>query len=256
MQLQDIVAVVTGGASGLGQATVEEFVAAGARAAILDLNRDAGAELAGRLGTAAMFAEVDVCDELSVQQALDLVSGKFGGIHVCINCAGIAVGHKVLGKAGPFPLQQFRRTVEVNLVGTFNVLRLAAAHIARNEPGGTAGERGVIVNTASVAAFEGQVGQAAYSASKGGVASMTLPLARDLASLGIRVNTIAPGVINTPMFQNLPEQVVGSLVEMVQFPKRLGEPVEFARLARHIVENPYINGATIRLDGALRMAPR
>jgi NAD(P)-dependent dehydrogenase (short-subunit alcohol dehydrogenase family) len=256
MQLQDIVAVVTGGASGLGRATAEEFVKAGARIAVLDLNREAGTKWCKELGAAGMFAAVDVCDESSVGTALDQVSENFGGINVCVNCAGIAVGRRVLGKEGPFPLEQFRRTVEINLVGTFNVLRLAAAHMARNEPADAAGERGVIINTASIAAFEGQVGQAAYSASKGGVASMTLPLARDLASLGIRVNTIAPGVINTPMFHNLPEQVVASLVEGVQFPKRLGEPAEFARLARHIVENPYLNGATIRLDGAMRMAPR
>lgn len=256
MQLQDMVAVVTGGASGLGRATVEEFVAAGGRAAILDLNRDAGAALAERLGSAAMFLAVDVCDENSVGQALDQVVDRFGSIRTCVNCAGIVAGHKVLGREGPFPLALFRKTIEINLIGTFNVARLAAARMAMNEPVGEAGERGVIINTASVAAFEGQIGQAAYSASKGGVVSMTLPLARDLASLGIRVNTIAPGVINTPMFQNLPEKAVESLVGMVQFPKRLGEPSEFARLARHIVENSYINGAILRLDGAIRMEPR
>ena len=256
MQISNRVMIVTGGASGLGQATVEGFVEAGARAAIFDLNEEAGRELAARLKGAAIFCRVDVADEASVEAGISETLKAFSAIHLCMNCAGIGPAHKTLGREGPFPLALFRKAIDVNLIGTFNALRLAAREMAKNEPAGEAGERGVIINTASVAAFEGQVGQAAYSASKGGIVGMTLPIARDLAQYGIRVNTIAPGLIETPLLKGLPEQVVHSLVEMIQFPKRLGRPQEFAQLARSIVENPYLNGETIRLDGAIRMQPR
>ncbi|MGE0385496.1 MAG: 3-hydroxyacyl-CoA dehydrogenase [Gammaproteobacteria bacterium] len=256
MQIGSIVAVVTGGASGLGMATVEGLVAAGAKAAIFDLNEASGRQMESRLGSAAMFSRVDVADEASVQAGLDAVVARFGAIHVLVNCAGIGHAIKTLGKDGPYPLDKFKQTITVNLIGTFNVLRLAAAIMAKNDPLNESGERGLIVNTASIAAFEGQMGQAAYSASKGGVVGMTLPIARDLASLGIRVNTIAPGIIETPMFASLSEKAIAALTENVQFPKRLGRPAEYAQLVRSLIENSYINGETIRLDGALRMAAR
>ncbi|MDF2445832.1 MAG: family NAD(P)-dependent oxidoreductase [Moraxellaceae bacterium] len=253
MQIANRVAIVTGGASGLGLATVEKFIAMGARVAIFDF-ADAGAAVAERLGANCLFQKVNVADEASVQAAIDATMARFGAIHICCNYAGIGVAAKTLGKNGPLPLADFDKVLKINLLGTFNVLRLAAEQMAKNEP--VDGERGVIINTASVAAFEGQVGQAAYSASKGGVVGMTLPIARDLASYGIRVNTIAPGLIHTPMFDSLGEQVIESLSASVLNPKRLGRPEEIAHTAVWIVENGYVNGETIRVDGGIRMQPR
>jgi len=255
MQVKDSVVLVTGGASGLGEATVRSFAGRGAKAAILDMSREAGEKLAAELGDRAIFIQTNVADGDSVQQAVNATMEKFGGIHVVVNCAGIGVADKVLGKNGPAPLENFSRVIQVNLVGSFNVIRLAAEKMVKNDPNGD-GERGVIINTASVAAFEGQVGQAAYSASKGGLVSMILPVARELAAYGIRVMGIAPGIFDTPMLGQLPEHVRTALGLMVPFPARLGKPSEFARLALDIVENPMLNGDTIRLDGAIRMQPK
>lgn len=254
MKLADTVSIVTGGASGLGQATVERFVAAGGRAAIFDLNDEAGNALAEKLGEHALFAKVNVTDEASVQAGIAATVARFGAINVCINCAGIGNAFKTYGKNGPFPLADFNRIIQVNLIGTFNVLRLAAEQMARNEPAD--GERGVIINTASVAAFDGQMGQAAYSASKAAIVGMTLPIARDLASLGIRVNTVAPGLIHTPLFNSSPQNVVDALSAMVLNPQRLGRPDEIAHMFAAIVENAYVNGETIRVDGGIRMQAR
>jgi NAD(P)-dependent dehydrogenase (short-subunit alcohol dehydrogenase family) len=247
------VALVTGGASGLGLATVEALVADGAKVVVLDLPSSDGPAVAERLGDAVAFAPGDVTSEESVTAALD-VAAALGRLRVVVNCAGIGTAHRTLGKERPFPLDLFRRTIEINLIGTFNVIRLAAERIASAEP--VDGERGVIVNTASVAAFDGQVGQAAYSASKGGVVALTLPVARDLAGLQIRVVTIAPGLFETPMLAGLPEEAKASLGAQVPHPSRLGRPAEFGQLALSIVHNPMLNGETIRLDGAIRMAPR
>jgi len=256
MQIQGVGAVVTGGGSGLGEATARALAAQGARVAILDLGRSKGAEVAASLGAAALFREVDVCDEEPVQAALAETADRFGGLHVAVNCAGIGMAGRTVDKSGkPFDLRLFRRTVEVNLVGTFNVTRLAAAQMLHNAPN-AGGERGVVVNTASAAAFDGQIGQAAYSASKGGVVGMTLPIARDLAVSGIRVCTIAPGLFATPMLMMLPEPARQALAATVPFPSRLGDPSEFAALVCHVVENPMLNGETIRLDGAVRMPPK
>lgn len=255
MELTGRTFIVTGGASGLGRATVELLVESGARAVIADVNRQAGEELAASLGEAVRFVHTDVTREEPVREAIRVAREELGGLHGAINCAGIGIAMRVLTRYGPHDLDSFRRVIEVNLVGTFNVIRLAAQAMAENEPNAE-GERGVIINTASVAAFEGQIGQAAYSASKGGVVGMTLPIARDLASLGIRVVTIAPGIFDTPLMAALPEPARQSLAEQVPFPKRLGRPREYALLVRHIIENPMLNGETIRLDGALRMAPR
>ncbi|HNL79337.1 MAG TPA: 3-hydroxyacyl-CoA dehydrogenase [Agitococcus sp.] len=255
MNLENKVAVVTGGASGLGLATVKAYLAKGASVAIFDLNAEQGALVAAELGEKALFCQVNVADEASVQQAIAQILAKFGAIHVTVNCAGIGSASRTVGKNGAMPLELFSKVIAVNLVGTFNVTRLTAAEMAKNTPD-VDGERGVIINTASVAAFDGQIGQVAYSASKGGVVGMTLPLARDLAMLGIRVNTIAPGIFNTPLMNASPDSVKLPLIEMTQFPKRLGYPEEYAFLASHIVENKFMNGETIRLDGAIRMAPR
>ncbi|WP_043767858.1 3-hydroxyacyl-CoA dehydrogenase [Algiphilus aromaticivorans] len=254
MQINDRVFVITGGASGIGRANVEYFHERGARVAIFDMNAEAGEALAKELGDKAVFAEVNVTDEASVQAGIAKAMEAFGAIHVCLNFAGIAHASKTLGKDGPFPLDQFNKVIQINLVGTFNVLRLAAEQMANNEP--VEGERGVIINTASVAAYEGQIGQAAYSASKGGIVGMTLPIARDLAQLGIRVNTIAPGLIYTPLFEALGEKVVDALSQQVLNPQRLGRPEEIAQMAQSIVENAYVNGETIRVDGGIRMQPR
>lgn len=255
MQLQGKTFLVTGGGSGLGAACVREFSDAGANVIIADVNAETGEKLTGELGDHVRFAKTDVTDEESVQQAVAAAREAFGGLHGAINCAGIAIAERVLGKNGPHPLNAFAKVIQVNLIGTFNVIRLAAAAMAENEPGSD-GERGVVVNTASVAAFDGQIGQAAYSASKGGVVGMTLPIARDLARNGIRVITIAPGIMDTPMLAGLPEPARQSLGQQVPFPSRLGQPAEYAKLARHIAENAYLNGAVIRLDGAIRMGPR
>lgn len=250
MEIKDAVAVVTGGASGLGLATTKRLLDAGAQVVVLDIR---GKEAVAELGDRAVFAETDVTNEAAVTAALDAAE-KLGPVRIAINCAGTGNAMKTLSKDGPFPLDAFRKIVEINLIGTFNVIRLAAERIAKTEPIG--GERGVIVNTASVAAFDGQVGQAAYSASKGGVVGMTLPIARDLSRELIRVVTIAPGLFDTPLLAGLPEPARESLGKQVPHPSRLGKPDEYGALAVHIVENPMLNGEVIRLDGAIRMAPR
>jgi len=255
MQIEGTVALVTGGASGLGRATVEGLVAAGGRVVIVDLESSPGSQVAAELGDAVRFAPADVTDSEAVQAAIDVAAG-LGRLRIVVNCAGIGTPGRVLGRNGPMPLEQFATVVSVNLIGTFNVIRLAAAAMVGSDPDGPDGERGVVVNTASIAAFDGQIGQAAYSASKGGLVGMTLPIARDLADKGIRVVTIAPGLFSTPMMAGLPQEAQESLGAQVPHPRRLGNPVEYAALVRHIVENPMLNGEVIRLDGALRMAPR
>ncbi len=255
MELDGIVSLVTGGASGLGEATVRRLLAGGSRVVILDRDAGRGEALARELGENVLFAQADITDESSTAAAIEKAS-SLGPLRAVVHCAGIGWAGRILSRDGtPHDLQRFRLVIEVNLIGTFNVLRLAAAAMARNEPTAE-GERGVIVNTASVAAFDGQIGQAAYAASKAGVVGLTLAAARDLASLGIRVVTIAPGIFDTPMFRLLPEPQRQALAENVPFPRRLGRPEEFALLAEAIVRNPYLNGETIRLDGALRMPPR
>jgi len=255
MELTDSVAIVTGGASGLGRATVERFAAAGARVIIFDLNEQWGGELAGSLGAAALFCPVDVADEDSIASGIDAAMDRFGAIHVCVNCAGRGGGAtKTLGRKGRFPMSLFRDVININLVGTFSVLTRAAEKMADNAPN-EYGERGVIINTASVAAFEGQRGQVAYAASKGGIVAMTVPVARDLAYYGIRVATIAPGLFDTPILKGLDEERKVELAQDIQFPKRLGQAAEYAALAEHIVANPYLNAETVRLDGGLRMGP-
>ena len=255
MQIDGSVFIVTGGASGLGAATTRMLAGAGARVVIADVNRAAGDMLAAELGAAARFVPTDVTQEADGQAAVAAAHEAFGGLHGLANCAGIAHGEKVVGRDGPHVLAAFTRVIMVNLVGTFNMVRLAATSMAANTPNG-AGERGVIVCTASVAAFDGQIGQAAYAASKAGVAGMTLPIARDLARNGIRIATIAPGLFRTPMMEGLPPEVQASLGASVPFPSRLGEPPEYASAVRFIMETPMLNGEVIRLDGALRMAPR
>ncbi|MFD3809473.1 3-hydroxyacyl-CoA dehydrogenase [Rhodococcus sp. NPDC058639] len=253
MIVNDSVAVVTGGASGLGLATVKALLADGAQVVIIDLPSSNGETVAKELGDRVRFAAADVTDEAAVTEALDLAE-SLGPLRVAVNCAGIGNAMKTVSKKGAFPLDAFKKVVDVNLFGTFNVIRLAAQRIAETEP--IDGERGVIINTASVAAFDGQIGQAAYSASKGGVVGMTLPIARDLASLLIRVVTIAPGLFKTPLLGSLPEEAQASLGQQVPHPARLGDPSEYGALAAHIVSNPMLNGEVIRLDGAIRMAPR
>jgi NAD(P)-dependent dehydrogenase (short-subunit alcohol dehydrogenase family) len=252
LQSRDVV-LVTGGASGLGAATARSVVAAGARVVLVDLPTSAGADLAADLGESAVFVAADVREEDQVGAALG-VATEIGTLRVVVNCAGVATPGRVLGKRGVLPLADFRRVVEINLVGTFNVLRLAAAVMADNEP--LDGDRGLVVMTASVAAFDGQVGQAAYAASKGGIAALTLAAARDLAERAIRVMTIAPGVMETPMMAGLPEETRTSLAALVPHPARLGRPSEYALLVSSIIANPLLNGEVIRLDGALRMPPR
>ena len=255
MQIADRVALVTGGASGLGAATVRRLAALGAAVLIADMNHEAGAALSQELGGRAQFVATDVTDGAAMAQAVDAAVARSGGLHILVCCAGIATAEKVLGKTGPLELERFARVVQVNLIGTFNALRLAADRMAKNEPNAE-GERGVIITTASIAAFEGQIGQAAYAASKAGVVGLTLPAARELARYGIRVVSIAPGIFDTPMLAALPEPARLSLGQQVPFPPRLGHPEEYAALVQHIIENPMLNGTTIRLDGALRMAPR
>jgi NAD(P)-dependent dehydrogenase (short-subunit alcohol dehydrogenase family) len=255
MELSGVKAVITGGASGLGRATATRLAAAGARVALLDRPASAGADVAKSLGPAAVFTPADVTSADDVAGALDQAVAACEGLNVLVNCAGIGTAMKTFGKAGPAKLEDFTRVIQVNLIGTFNCIRLAAAHMARNTPTGD-GERGVVINTASVAAFDGQIGQAAYSASKGGIVGLTLPVARDLAELGIRVVTIAPGIFETPLLGTLPDPVRTSLANQVPFPKRLGRPEEYAALAEQIITNVMLNGETIRLDGAIRMQPR
>ncbi|MFT6592124.1 MAG: NAD(P)-dependent dehydrogenase (short-subunit alcohol dehydrogenase family) [Zhongshania sp.] len=256
MDIKGKVAVVSGGASGMGLEIVKRLVSLGAKAAIFDMNAAAGEAVVAELGESVMFADVNVTSEESVQAGVNATMAAFGAIHICVNCAGIATGSKTLGKDGPFPLDLWQKTLAVNLTGTFNVLRLCAEQMAKNTPDNEDGVRGAIVNTASVAAFEGQVGQAAYSASKGGIVGMTLPIARDLSTVGIRVNTIAPGLINTPMFESLPAPVYQALSSTPLFPKRLGRAPEIAHMVTSIIENDYINGECIRMDAGLRMQPK
>lgn len=252
MELAGKVAVVTGGASGLGEAVARLFASAGAHVAVWDRDAGAGERVADGIG--GLFCQTDVASEASVASAVETVHGRWGAVHVAVNCAGIATAQRMVGKEGPMALDAFTRVITVNLVGTFNVCRLAAAAMAANQP--EDGERGVMINTASIAAYEGQVGQTAYAASKAGIVGLTLPMARELAGLGIRVCAIAPGLFDTPLLSGLPEKVRAGLGASVPFPARLGAPEEFAALARHIVENRYMNGETVRLDGALRMPPR
>ena len=253
MEIAGSSALITGGASGLGAATARRLVGQGARVVIADLNRAAGLALEQELS--ARFVETDVADDASMRRAIDAAIAAYGGLQILVCCAGVGTPDKVLGKEGPLDLQRFARVVQINLIGAFNAIRLAAEQMAKNAPN-TEGERGVIVTTASVAAFEGQIGQAAYSASKAGVAGMTLPIARELARYGIRVVSIAPGIFDTPMLASLPEAVRASLGQQTPFPPRLGRPDEFAALVQQIIENTMLNGETIRLDGAIRMAPR
>ncbi|MGB0692383.1 MAG: SDR family oxidoreductase, partial [Pseudomonadales bacterium] len=228
----------------------------GAKVAIFDMNDELGKERAESLADGCVYFNVNVADEASVAAGIAGVKDAFGGVHIVCNYAGIGTPARTVGKDGPMPLDWFKRVIDVNLVGTFNVIRLAAVEMQENEPVTDCGCRGVIINTASVAAFEGQIGQAAYSASKGGVVGMTLPIARDLSSMGVRVNTIAPGLINTPMLQGLPEPAKQSLANTVLFPRRLGEPQEIARVAQMLIENDYMNGETVRMDGGIRMQPK
>ena len=255
MRIDESVFLISGGASGLGLATARELVGQGGKVLLLDINAQAGQQALAELGDAARFVRADITREEDGHAAVAQALAAFGALHGLVNCAGIAPAEKVLGRNGAHGLDSFRRTVEVNLIGSFNLLRLAAEAMAQNKPN-AGGERGVIINTASVAAFDGQMGQAAYAASKGGVAALTLPAARDLARSAIRVMCIAPGVFETPMMAGMPQEVRDSLAANVPFPPRLGRPDEYAALVRHIVENAMLNGEVIRLDGALRMAAK
>lgn len=255
MRIEGSSFIVTGGASGLGGATARRLVALGGKVVIADLNEALGQQLAAELGANARFCKVNVTSEADAQVAVELAQSAFGGLHGLVNCAGIATGDRVVGKTGPHSLEGFARTIQINLIGSFNMLRLAADAMAKQEPN-EGGERGVIINTASVAAFDGQIGQAAYSASKAGVVGMTLPIARELARFGIRIMTIAPGIFETAMMAGMAPNVRASLEATVPFPARLGRPEEYAQLVQQIVENAMLNGETIRLDGAIRMAPK
>ena len=255
MQISNSTFIVTGGSSGLGQATVEMIVAGGGNAVIADVNQAAGQALVDALGPRTRFVKCDVTSEADGQATVALALSAFGGLHGLVNCAGVGVPAKVLGKDGPHTLDKFAKIVGINLIGTFNLLRLAADAMAKAAPN-AAGERGVIVNTASVAAYDGQIGQPAYAASKAGVVGLTLPVARELARFGIRVCTIAPGLFETPMMAGLPSEAQAALAQQVPFPSRLGRPAEYAALVRHIVENEMLNGETIRLDGSIRMTAK
>ncbi|HTT02730.1 MAG TPA: SDR family NAD(P)-dependent oxidoreductase [Steroidobacteraceae bacterium] len=257
MNIDDSIAIVTGGASGLGAATVERLIAGGGRVGIFDLNETLGQALAAAHAPHTLFVRVDVSQEASVAAGVDAVKRAFGAPHICVNCAGIPgfVGRTV-SKKGPFPLAEFAKVIDVNLVGTFNVARLAAAEMLRNEPRGANAERGIIINTASLAAFDGQMGQCAYAASKAGIVGLTLPMTRDLSQFGVRVCAIAPGLFETPMGAMLSPEVKQKLVATLEFPKRMGEPAEFAALVAHLIENAYINGEVIRIDAGTRAPPR
>jgi len=256
MQIKDTVAIVTGGASGLGGATVEGLVARGGRVAIFDMNEQTGEALRQKLGDRVIFCKVDVTSESSAVDGVKKTVDTFGALHICVNCAGIPAGAKTVGKEAPHSLDLFKKVIDINLNGTFNVLRLGAFEMAKNKPLNESGERGVIVNTSSGAAFDGQQGQAAYAASKAGVCGMTLPIARDLSKLGIRIVTIAPGLFLTPIFNGAPQAMIDGLVAHMEFPKRPGKPSEYADLVAHIIENPYLNGEVIRLDAAGRLPAR
>jgi NAD(P)-dependent dehydrogenase (short-subunit alcohol dehydrogenase family) len=255
MNVSTVKAIVTGGASGLGRATAARLARGGARVAMLDRPASAGADVARELGPLTAFTPADVTSADEVAAAVAQARQHLGGVNVLVNCAGIGTAMKTFGRNGPAKLEEFTRVIQVNLIGAFNCIRLVAGEMAKEAPDAS-GERGVIINTASVAAFDGQIGQAAYSASKGGIVGMTLPIARDLAELGIRVMTVAPGIFETPLLGTLPEPVRASLAKQVPFPQRLGQPEEYAALAVHIIENQMLNGETIRLDGAIRMQPR
>jgi NAD(P)-dependent dehydrogenase (short-subunit alcohol dehydrogenase family) len=255
MKVQGNTFLITGGGSGLGAATAERLASAGGNVILADLNEEVSRQTEARIGKTARFIKTDVTDTASVQAAIELAQDTYGGLHGAVNCAGIGTAIRVVGREGAHDLDAFSLVIKVNLIGTFNVIRLAA-HAMSTSDADSEGERGVIINTASVAAFDGQIGQAAYSASKGGVVGMTLPIARELAKFGIRIVTIAPGLFDTPMMAMLPEEAKQSLGQQVPFPPRLGRPSEFAALAHHIVENTMLNGETIRLDGAIRMAPK
>ena len=255
MDIMGNTALVTGGASGLGEAVVKALASAGGNVVIMDIQDERGKALASELGKAAAFAKTDVTSEEEVQAAIDTAKETFGGVHFCINCAGTGLAARTITKTGPASLSAFEWLIRLNLIGTFNTASKAAFAMASNTPAEN-GERGVIVNVASVAAFDGQIGQAAYSASKGGVAGMTLPMARDLSGMGIRVVTVAPGLFDTPLMQMMPEDRLKALNESVPFPRRLGTAKEFAALVEHVIVNPYLNGETIRLDGAVRLAPK
>lgn len=255
MKNKDVVAVVTGGASGLGEATVLELIGSGAKVVIADIDADKGEKLAAANPGHSIFVQADVTSEEDIARAVKKTIDAFGKMNVVVNCAGVADAGKIKSKKGPMPLTAFNKVIQVNLVGTLNMIRLAVDQMVNNEPN-EEGEKGVIVNTASIAAFDGQIGQAAYCASKGGIVGMTLPIARECADYGIRVATIAPGLFDTPLMAGMPPEVKEGMAKGVPFPKRLGKPVEFARLALHIIENPMLNGCCLRLDGALRMPPR
>ena len=255
MEIKNSTFIVTGGSSGLGAATVEMIVAAGGNALIADVNKAQGEALAAKLGKQARYVDCDVTREDHAKAAVETALKGFGGLSGLVNCAGIAIGEKTVGKDGPHSLEKFSRVISINLIGSFNMIRLAADAMAKQQPN-AAGERGVIVNTASVAAYDGQIGQAAYSASKAGIVGMTLPIARDLSRCGIRVMTIAPGIFETPMLLGMPQDVQDALGKMVPFPPRLGKPREYAQLVRQIAENEMLNGEVIRLDGAIRMQPK
>ena len=255
MQLKDKVFLVTVGGSGLGAATATALIEAGAKVVLADVNRAAGEKLAAELGASALFVETDVTGEASAANAINAAVTRFGALHGLVNCAGVAPAEKVVGKEGPHKLESFAKVININLIGTFNMLRLAAEAMLKNESD-AGGERGLIVNTASVAAYEGQLGQAAYAASKGGIVALTLPVARELARSGIRCMTIAPGIMETPMLLGMPAEVQDALNKMVPFPTRMGKPAEYAALVRHIAENAYLNGEVIRLDGAIRMGAK
>lgn len=255
MNHKDVVAFVTGGASGLGEASIMELVKKGARAAIVDVDVEKGEKLAVAMGANAIFIKTDVTNETDVREAIQKAIDAFGKINVVINCAGVVNPGKLIGRKGPLPLESFNKVLQINLVGTLNVIRLAVQQMMNNTPG-EEGEKGVIINSASIAAFEGQIGQVAYSASKAGIVGMTLPIAREISDYGIRIVTIAPGIFDTPMMAGLPPAVKEDMARTVPFPKRLGKPAEFAQMALHIIENKMLNGCCIRLDGALRMPPK
>ena len=256
MKIKHKTTVITGGASGLGEATTRDLIKRGGKVTIIDVDDHKAYALAKDFnGDTFQYVKADVTNEEQIKNALEKTIEKFGSIHICINCAGIGPSMKTVGRKGVHSLELFKKVIEINLIGSFNVLRLAADHMQSNNPD-EYGERGVIINTASIAAYDGQIGQAAYAASKGGIVGMTLPIARDLARLGIRCCTIAPGLFHTPLFDSFSEEVIESLEAQVPFPPRLGKPEEFAGLVKAIVENPMMNGETVRLDGALRMAPK
>lgn len=255
MQLNEVRALITGGVSGLGLAVARKVIAGGGQAVLLDINDDAGASAEAELGTAAAYLRTDVTSEQGVRDAVNAAVERMGLVNAAVNCAGVIGAGRVLGREAPMELDFFAKVIQINLVGSFNVCKAAGAAMESNEPGRD-GERGVIINTASVAAFEGQIGQAAYSASKGGIVSMTLPIAREFARFGVRVTTIAPGIFRTPMADGMPEHIQEALAASIPFPSRLGKPEEFAELAAHIMENRYFNGETVRLDGAVRLQPK